>query len=71
MNGYLSTVCEHCGQQYHDSGRGRPSRYCSNKCRQAKYRQRQTFAKLEELAEQARRLYEERQALKAKYPELS
>ena len=33
----LQGHCEHCGDWFRDSRRGRPSKYCSPSCRQMAY----------------------------------
>lgn len=35
-------VCAHCGEPAEWSGRGRPRRFCSNRCKTADYRKRTT-----------------------------
>lgn len=40
MSFYSSGYCQHCGDILADCGVGRPPSTCSNKCRQALYRQR-------------------------------
>ena len=43
---HIATTCEFCGEQLVvASGRGRPRRFCSNRCQLAASRQRRTNAK--------------------------
>jgi len=65
--GYLYSVCDHCGKQYTDNTHGRPSLYCSAKCKQRAYRRRKDNAKLEETIAQAQHALKVYEELRAKH----